>query len=85
LCPHLVPVVPFGCSGSEGKSVELLWLLEDVVRIQIGTESYEDDQGKCYETGTVFHSRKEGDQKNPKGSVVGYPDKGEWVSAPLFD
>jgi hypothetical protein len=70
---------------SEGKTFELLRLLDDVVCIQIRAEPDKNNCGKQYKSRTVFHCRKKGQQKNPKGNVISYPNKGEWVRAPLFD
>jgi hypothetical protein len=71
--------------NSEGKTFVLLRLLEDVVRIQIKTEPYKNNHGKRNKADTVVDCRKKGKQKNPEGSIVSRPNKGEWVSAPLFD
>jgi hypothetical protein len=71
--------------ASEGKTFELLRLLEDVVRIQISPEPYKNNYGKQYKARTVFHCRKKGQQKNPEDNIIDYPNKGEGVSAPLFD
>jgi hypothetical protein len=72
--------------NTEGKAFELRRLeLEDVVRIQIQSEPYKNNDGKRYKARTVFHCRKKGKQKNPKGSIIGLSDQGEWVSEPLLD
>jgi hypothetical protein len=71
---------------SEGKTFELLrFEPEDVVRIQIQTESHKNNDGECYKARAVVDRRKKGKQKNPKGSVINLSDQGEWVSEPLFD
>ena len=46
-----------------------MFRLEDVVRIQIGTESYKNDYGKCYKARAVGDWRKKGEQKNPKDGI----------------
>jgi hypothetical protein len=53
--------------NSKGKTIVLLWCeVEDVVRIKISTEPYKDYYSKHCKARTVFHRRKEGDQKNPE-------------------
>jgi hypothetical protein len=54
--------------NAEGETFELL-RLEDVVRIQIGTESYKNYYGKCYKARAVGDWREEGKQKNPKDGI----------------
>ena len=72
--------------NTERKTLVLLRLeLEDVVQIQIYTESHKNDYGKHDKARTVVDCRKKGQQKNPEGSIIGHPNKGEWVSGPLFD
>jgi hypothetical protein len=56
-----------------------------VVSIQISTKPYKNNHGKRYKARTVFHCRKKGKQKNPKGSIISLPNQGEWVSELLFD
>jgi hypothetical protein len=71
--------------NSKRETFVLLRLREDVVRIQIKTEPYEYGHGKQHKARTVFHCREKGEQKYPKGDVISHPDKGEWVTAPLFN
>ena len=61
-------VLSFSYSNSERKSLVLLQF-EDVVRIQIGTESYKNYYGKCYKARAVGHWREEGKQKYPKDGI----------------
>jgi hypothetical protein len=70
---------------SEGKTFELLRLLDDVVRIQISSEPDKNNYGKQYKSRPIFHGRKEGQQKNPKGDIIGYPDQNKWMCERLFD
>jgi hypothetical protein len=82
----LVSVFSFNYSWkTEGKTFELLRLLEDVVGIQIEQQPYKNNYGKHDKALTVFHAREKGKQKNPKDSIISYPDEREWVSTPLFD
>lgn len=46
--------------NAEGKSLVLLWFLEDLIRIQVGEQSGEDDGREQDKTGTIGHVRKEG-------------------------
>lgn len=71
--------------NSEGKTFILLRLLEDMVGIQIQQQPYSNNGGKHDKSGTVFHAREKGQQKNPKDDIVSHPNKGEWVSVPLLD
>jgi hypothetical protein len=54
--------------NAERETFELL-RLEDVVRIQIGSESKKDYYGKCYKARAVGHWREEGKQKYPKDGI----------------
>jgi hypothetical protein len=54
--------------NAERETFELL-RLEDVVRIQIGSESEKDYYGKCYKARAVGHWREEGKQKYPKDGI----------------
>ena len=78
--------IVYGYSCSEGKTFVLLRLELEDVDIQISTEPYKNNYGKRYKAHTVVDCRKKkGEQKNPEGSIVSLPNKGEWVSEPLFN
>jgi hypothetical protein len=55
------------------------------VDIQISTESYKNIYGKGYEARSVVDYRKKGKQKYPVSRIISLPNKGEWVSEPLFE
>jgi hypothetical protein len=82
-----VSFLSFNCSwNTERKTLVLLWFeLEDVIQIQIYTKPYKNNYGKREKARTVVDFRKKGQQKNPEGSIIGQPYKGEWVSGPLFN
>ena len=54
--------------NSEWKTFELLQI-EDIVRIEISSQSHKDNYGKCYKARAVLDWRKEGEQENPKDSI----------------
>jgi len=63
-----------------------LFRLEDVVRIQIGSESYRNDYGKCYKARAVRDWRKKGEQKNPKDGIKSPKNHPvEWAIEPPSD
>ena len=71
--------------NTERKTIVLLRIkFEDVVQIQIYTEPYKNNYAKHDKSRTVVDRRKKGQQKNPEGSIIGHPNKGEWVSGRLF-
>ena len=71
---------------SEGKTFVLCWReLKDVVRIQISTKPYKNNDGKRYKACTVFHCGKKGKQKNPEDGIISISNKPEWVSERLID
>lgn len=78
-------VLPFNYSCSEGKPFVLLRPELEDVDIQIGAEPYKDNYGQHDKARTIFHCRKKGQQKKPKGNIICDPNNGERVSAPLFD
>ncbi|HET7008780.1 MAG TPA: hypothetical protein VFK65_24995 [Candidatus Binatia bacterium] len=53
--------------------------------MKISTEPYKNNHGKRDKARAVVDRRKKGKQKNPEGSIISPPNKGEWVSEPLFD
>jgi hypothetical protein len=80
-------LIPYDYSwNAEGKTFVLPRReLENVVRIQISPEPYKDNYSKRDKARTVVNYRKKGKQENPKDNVISHPNKGEWVSVPLFD
>jgi len=54
--------------NSEGKTFELL-RIEDIVRIEIGSQSHKDNYGKCYKARAVLDWRKEWEQENPEDGI----------------
>ena len=65
--------------NSEGKTFELL-RIEEVVRIQISSQSHKNNCGKCYKARTVFDWRKEGEQEDPKDGIKSPKSHpGEWI------
>jgi hypothetical protein len=71
--------------NSEGITFILLQREIEEVRIQIGTESNKNHYGKHYKARAVVDYRKKGKQENPEDGIISLPNKGEWVSEPLFD
>jgi hypothetical protein len=71
--------------NSEWKTFELL-RIEDIVRIEISSQSHKDNYGKCYKARAVLDWRKEGQQENPEDGIKcpkGHP--GEPAVEPFSD
>jgi len=49
---------------------------DDVVRIQISTEPYQNNYGKDHKANAVVDFGEEGHQKYKEGSIVGNPNNG---------
>ena len=63
----------------------LLWCeIEEIIRIKIGAKPQKYDSGISDKTGTIFHCRKEGNQKNPECNVIYLPDNRLGVKESLF-
>jgi len=71
--------------AAEGKTFKLLRLRENVVGIQISAKPDKNNDGKQDKGRAIVHSRKKGQQKNPKGNIISCPDQGEGMHASLFD
>jgi hypothetical protein len=71
--------------NSEGKTFELL-RIEDIVRIEISSQSHKNNYGKCDKARAVLDWRKEGEQENPKDGIKSPKSHpGEPVIESLFD
>ena len=85
-CPQLDLVKSYNDSRNSERETSKLLHFKDVVRIQIGTEPHENNDGKYYKARTVFYWRKKGQQKKPESGIkCPKCHPGEWVIEPLFD
>ena len=68
ICEGLCLVLSSIQWNSEWKTFKLL-RIEDIVRIEISSQSHKDNYGKCYKARAVLDWRKEGEQENPENGI----------------
>ena len=69
----------------EGETFELL-RIEEIVRIEISSQSQKNNRGKCYKARAILDWRKKGKQEDPKDGIKspkGHP--GEPAVEPFSD